>query len=86
MHEEERRRSEYQVSKVAHEILLVVRLISAKHFYKVHTNSGIVKIYGMLCTVWPFMKKGKFISSRNKPKGNVLRRLVNSGVRQVGSG
>lgn len=32
MHEEERRRSEYQVSKVAHEILLVVRLISAKHF------------------------------------------------------
>lgn len=29
---EEERRSEYQVSKVAHEILLVVRLIRAKCF------------------------------------------------------
>jgi len=32
MYEEERRRSEYRVSKVAHEILLVVHLISAKRF------------------------------------------------------
>lgn len=32
MYEEERGRSEYQVSKVAREILLVVRLISVKRF------------------------------------------------------
>lgn len=39
----------------------------------------------MLCTVWPLRKEGKFISSRKKPNGNVLQRLLNSGVHQVRS-
>lgn len=40
----------------------------------------------MVCTVWPFMKKGKFISSWNKPKGNVLWRLLqwDLGVGRIG--